>query len=178
MKKEVQDLIAAADRLVSDSTQLIYDLQHKKGTNPDKLRSGLYGYELARRKLKGELPPLIRRSPDISLVALERASSLRLDKLLPGVEKGMETFFADFETLADLIWNIADTGLECYEENNPSDPGIHVRYQSPHSNFLSSEIIPRKPFAVLTSAMDKLSFNWKACLNGPAREYVANGFYK
>jgi hypothetical protein len=178
MKKELQELIAAADRLVSESTQLIYDLQHKKGVNPDRLRIGLYGYELARRKYGGELPPLVRRSPEISLVALEHASSLRLDKLLPGVEKGMETFFKDFETLADLIWNIADTGLECYDENNPTDPGIHVRYRSPHSNFLSSEIIPRKPFAVLINAMDKLHFNWKACLNGPAKDYVANGFYK
>jgi hypothetical protein len=178
MKKEVQEIIAAADRLVCESTQLIYDLQHKKGVNPDRLRIGLYSYEIARRKFKGELPPLARCSTDISLVALEHASSVRLDKLLPGVEKGMETFFTDFETLADLIWNIADTGLECYNEDSPTDPGIHVRYRSPHANFLSSQIIPRKPFAVLTNAMDKLHFNWKAVLSGPAKEYVANGFYK
>ncbi|MGD0611216.1 MAG: hypothetical protein ABSB41_06835 [Anaerolineales bacterium] len=178
MKKEVQELIAAADRLVCESAQLIYDLQRKKGVNPDKLRIGLYRYELARRKFKGDLPPLVRSSPDISLVALERASSVRLDRLLPGAEKGKNPFSTDFETLADLIWNIADMGLDCYDENSPTDPGIHVRYCSPGANFLSSQIIPRKDFAILSNAMDRLQFNWKACLRGPAREYVANGFYK
>ena len=179
MKKEMQELIAAADRLVCESTQLIYDLQHKKGVNPEKLRIGLYAYEVARRKMKGDVTPLVRCSPDISLVALERASSVRLDRLLSVASKSLnDTFFLDFETLADLIWNIADTGLDCYNEISSTDPGIHVRYCSPSSNFLSSQIIPRKAFAILSSAMDKLQFNWKICLHGPDREYVANGFYK
>lgn len=179
MKKEMLELIAAADRLVCESAQLIYDLQHKKGVNPDKLRIGLYNYEMARRRFKEDLPSLIRCSPDISLGALERASSVSLEKLLSVAGRSMNnTFFTDFETLADLIWNIADTGLDCYDENSPTDPGIHVRYCSPSSNYLSSQIIPRKVFAILSTAMDRLQFNWKICLHGPARDYVANGFYK
>lgn len=179
MKKEVQELIAAADRLVCESAQLIYDIQYKKGVNLENLRVGLYSYELARRKFEGDLPSLARCSPDISLVALERASSVKLDKLLSVAGMSLSsTFFMDFETLADLIWNIADTGLDCYDENSPTDPGIHVRYCSPSANFLSSQIIPRKAFAILSNTMDKLQFNWKVCLHGPAKDYVANGFYK